>query len=287
MQGAAAAMAASLRAGQPTDDVHPLYKRGKNASKSPQLMRSGMLPPNPEQDAGGDPFTRLVRRSIARVSSKPRSTSTAVSSQREGWRDEIAASFRRRTSCRPGQGRAPARRSRVDAGAGVQAAAGLPLYKQKRPSMIGKQLDMKTLVETNFILKRKERRRKEMEARRRAEMAATGVVEYDAAARGDGADPMGDLLEEIDELRRLAATYPECEAALAAASDLNVSFMPYVIAVMLASSTTLATPIGYPTNLIVYGPGGYRFSDYLRLGAPLSLIIWGLAVILIPRAWPF
>lgn len=75
--------------------------------------------------------------------------------------------------------------------------------------------------------------------------------------------------------------------ALAAANHLEVSYMPYVIAVMLASSTTLATPIGYPTNLMVYGPGGYHFSDYLRLGGPLSIIIWAMAVFLIPLCWPF
>lgn len=75
--------------------------------------------------------------------------------------------------------------------------------------------------------------------------------------------------------------------ALAAANDLEVSFMPYVIAVMIASSTTVATPIGYPTNLMVYGPGGYHFFDYLRIGGPLSLIIWGLSVWLIPLAWPY
>ena len=75
--------------------------------------------------------------------------------------------------------------------------------------------------------------------------------------------------------------------ALASANDLNVSFMPYVIAVMLAASTTVATPIGYPTNLMVYGPGGYRFSDYLRIGGPLSVIIWILSVCTIPLVWPF
>ena len=75
--------------------------------------------------------------------------------------------------------------------------------------------------------------------------------------------------------------------ALASANDLNVSFMPYVIAVMLAASTTVATPIGYPTNLMVYGPGGYRFSDYLRIGGPLSVIIWAMAVWMIPLVWPF
>ena len=75
--------------------------------------------------------------------------------------------------------------------------------------------------------------------------------------------------------------------ALAAAERLEVNFMPYVVAVMLAGSMSVATPIGYPTNLMVYGPGGYRFSDYLRLGGPLSLLIWCLAVVLIPIAWPF
>lgn len=72
--------------------------------------------------------------------------------------------------------------------------------------------------------------------------------------------------------------------ALAAPEQLEVSFMPYVVAAMIAGSMSVATPIGYPTNLMVYGPGGYRFSDYLRLGGPLPLLIWCLAVVLIPIA---
>ena len=75
--------------------------------------------------------------------------------------------------------------------------------------------------------------------------------------------------------------------ALATASDAGVSYMPYVIGIMIAASTSVATPIGYPTNLMVYGPGGYRFSDYLRLGAPLSIIILILSAWLIPYFWPF
>lgn len=75
--------------------------------------------------------------------------------------------------------------------------------------------------------------------------------------------------------------------AMAAARDLNVDFMPYLMAVMLASSTALATPIGYPTNLMVLGPGGYRFTDYLRTGLPLSLVIAIPSVYLIPLFWPF
>ena len=49
----------------------------------------------------------------------------------------------------------------------------------------------------------------------------------------------------------------------------------------------VATPIGYPTNLMVMGPGGYRFVDYLRFGGPLTLLIGGMSVALIPVFWPF
>lgn len=75
--------------------------------------------------------------------------------------------------------------------------------------------------------------------------------------------------------------------ALAASQDLGVSFLPFAVAVTFAAATTIATPIGYPTNLMVLGPGGYRFGDYLRFGGPLALVLWGLAVVLIPMLWGF
>ncbi len=59
-----------------------------------------------------------------------------------------------------------------------------------------------------------------------------------------------------------------------------------VIAVMVAASCGFATPIGYQTNLMVYGPGGYRFADYLRIGLPLDLLIWAVAAVVIPLVWP-
>ncbi len=74
--------------------------------------------------------------------------------------------------------------------------------------------------------------------------------------------------------------------ALAIAEQLNLALMPLVVIVMLASATAVATPIGYPTNLMVMGPGGYRFSDYLRLGGPLTLFVGGLGVLLVPLFWP-
>jgi di/tricarboxylate transporter len=75
--------------------------------------------------------------------------------------------------------------------------------------------------------------------------------------------------------------------ALASAASLGVSPMPYVIAITVAASAGFATPFGYQTNLMVYGPGGYRFSDYLRLGVPLNCIFFAITVAVVPLVWPF
>ncbi len=75
--------------------------------------------------------------------------------------------------------------------------------------------------------------------------------------------------------------------ALETAKTLGVSPMPFMIALMMAASCGFATPIAYQTNLMVYGPGGYRFSDFLRFGGPLSLLLWGLTMVLTPLFWPF
>ncbi len=74
--------------------------------------------------------------------------------------------------------------------------------------------------------------------------------------------------------------------ALATAHDLDVNFMPFAITIMMAASASFATPIGYQTNLMVYGPGGYRFGDYLRMGIPLALLTCTLTVSLVPLFWP-
>jgi len=75
--------------------------------------------------------------------------------------------------------------------------------------------------------------------------------------------------------------------AMAVAETGNVNYLPYVIAVMVGASAGFITPIGYQTNLMVYGPGGYRWSDYIRFGTPLSVITAIAAVLIIPRVWPF
>ncbi|MEX0775178.1 MAG: SLC13 family permease [Phycisphaeraceae bacterium] len=74
---------------------------------------------------------------------------------------------------------------------------------------------------------------------------------------------------------------------MATAASLTVNYMPFVIIIMIAASCGFATPIGYQTNLMVYGPGGYRFSDYLRIGVPLDLLIMAIAVTLTPVVFPF
>ena len=75
--------------------------------------------------------------------------------------------------------------------------------------------------------------------------------------------------------------------AWSTAAGLGVDPMPYVVAIIVAASAAVATPIGYQTNLMVYGPGGYRFGDFARAGAPLLLVIAVVALAVIPRVWPF
>ena len=75
--------------------------------------------------------------------------------------------------------------------------------------------------------------------------------------------------------------------AMAVAQDGNVSFLPYVICVMVGASAGFITPIGYQTNLMVYGPGGYRWMDYVRFGTPLSVLVGIATVLIVPRVWPF
>jgi di/tricarboxylate transporter len=75
--------------------------------------------------------------------------------------------------------------------------------------------------------------------------------------------------------------------AMSGAEALNVSETPFAVAVMIAASASFITPIGYQTNLMVYGPGGYQFSDYIKLGLPLSLITATTALWLIPQIWAF
>ncbi len=75
--------------------------------------------------------------------------------------------------------------------------------------------------------------------------------------------------------------------AMNAAEALGVDAKPFIICIMVAASASFVTPIGYQTNLMVFGPGGYRFSDFFKIGLPMTLIIGATAMLLIPVIWPF
>lgn len=74
--------------------------------------------------------------------------------------------------------------------------------------------------------------------------------------------------------------------AMATAHALGVAHLPYVFTVMIVASCGFATPIGYQTNLMVYGPGGYHYRDFLIFGGGLNLLVWAVAVTVIPLVWP-
>ena len=74
--------------------------------------------------------------------------------------------------------------------------------------------------------------------------------------------------------------------AIGLAQQLGIDPRAFVVAVMFAASASFATPIGYQTNTFVYNAGGYRFSDFMRVGIPLNILLWLVATLVIPIFWP-
>ena len=75
--------------------------------------------------------------------------------------------------------------------------------------------------------------------------------------------------------------------AINTAQEMGIDSRPLILAVAFAASLSFMTPMGYQTNTMIYAPGNYRFKDYLRVGTPLSILLWILASIIIPYFYPF
>jgi len=75
--------------------------------------------------------------------------------------------------------------------------------------------------------------------------------------------------------------------AISAAADMDVSAKPVLMAVTVSAAASFLTPVATPANLMVMGPGGYRFSDYWKLGLPMLVLFGVVAVLLVPVFWPF
>ncbi|MDF1669917.1 MAG: SLC13 family permease [Roseovarius sp.] len=94
------------------------------------------------------------------------------------------------------------------------------------------------------------------------------------------------LTSALSELINHAVAVVLTPVAIGLAISLGIDPRPLVVTVMFAASATFATPISYQTNMMVYGPGGYKFTDFLKVGIPLNLSVGLLASALIPFIWP-
>ncbi len=125
----------------------------------------------------------------------------------------------------------------------------------------------------------------------------TGTAEFVAQAFtpvGEWLGPIGALAaiyllvsfftEVVTNNAAAALMFP---IAVATAHGLGVDSRPFVMAVALAASAAFSSPIGYQTHMMVFGPGGYRFTDFIKAGIPLNALWWIAAVILIPMVWSF
>ncbi len=126
---------------------------------------------------------------------------------------------------------------------------------------------------------------------------STGLAAIAAAALVDALRPAGPwavlagiylltlvFTEIVTNNAAAALAFP---IALAAARGMGVDFMPFAATVMVAASSGFATPLGYQTHMMVYGPGGYRFGDFVRIGLPLDLLLMIVTVLVTPLVFPF
>jgi di/tricarboxylate transporter len=122
-----------------------------------------------------------------------------------------------------------------------------------------------------------------------AQFIATGLLRFTAPLGLLGTLAAFYLLTSLltELISNNAAAVVLTPIAVATAVALGVSPLPFIIAVMIAASNSFMTPIGYQTNTFIYGPGGYRFSDFVRVGGPLNLLMTVVATLVIPVFFPF
>ncbi len=90
-----------------------------------------------------------------------------------------------------------------------------------------------------------------------------------------------------DTMSNNAAAVLLAPIAISTAEQIGVDPRPYLMAITYAASTGFSTPVGYQTNTMIYNAGGYKYTDFLRTGVPLSILFWILSVIFIPKFWSF
>jgi len=127
-----------------------------------------------------------------------------------------------------------------------------------------------------------------MEASGTADLVASGIVDltasYGSRAVLAGVVVATALLTEIITNNGVVAImFP---IVISVAQTLGVEPRALFVSVTLAGSMSLMTPIGYQTNLMVYGPGNHRFTDFFRVGAPLQVVLWFVVIMLAPIVWP-
>ncbi|MDZ7657662.1 SLC13 family permease [Fodinibius sp.] len=91
------------------------------------------------------------------------------------------------------------------------------------------------------------------------------------------------LTEIITNNGAVALMFP---IVLSVAETQGMEVRGLVVGITLAASMSLITPIGYQTNLMVYGPGNYKFTDFFKVGFPLQIALWSVLIFLIPYVWP-
>ena len=130
---------------------------------------------------------------------------------------------------------------------------------------------------------------KAMEVSGAAEMIGSGIIglteDYGSLAILAGVVIITAIMTEtITNNGAIALMFP---VAFSVAQSLGLDPMPFIVAITMTASMSMLTPIGYQTNLMVYGPGNYKFTDFFKVGFPLLFVLWIVVIMLVPVIWPF